>query len=74
MTSHPGDNPHADDVPLADAAEQQQPVDPSVDEAGLNPADVSDLLERDANPADVIDQATIVPLPDDDGDVDSTDL
>lgn len=74
MTSHPGDGPHADDVPLADAAEQHQSVDPSVDEAGLNPADVSDRLERDANLDDVIDQAIIVPLPEDEGDVDSTDL
>jgi len=33
---------------------------------------VADLLQRDANPSDVIDQAIIVPLPDDDRDVDTS--
>jgi hypothetical protein len=33
---------------------------------------VADLLQRDANPSDVIDQAIIVPLPDDDSDTDVT--
>ena len=36
------------------------------EDAGLEPRDVTDLLQRDANPCDVIDQAIIVPLPDDD--------
>ena len=30
------------------------------------------FLQRDANPSDVIDQAIIVPLPDDDRDTDTT--
>ena len=33
---------------------------------------MADLLQRDANPSDVIDQAIIVPLPDDDRDTDIT--
>ena len=36
------------------------------------PASVANLLQRDANPSDVIDQAIIVPLPDDDRDVDTS--
>ena len=35
------------------------------------PRCVANLLQRDANPSDVIDQAIIVPLPDDDRDVDT---
>jgi hypothetical protein len=34
---------------------------------------VADLLQRDANPSDVIDQAIIVPMPDDDRDVEGAD-
>ncbi len=34
--------------------------------------EVANLLQRDANPSDVIDQAIIVPLPDDDPDTDVT--
>jgi len=59
------DNPRADDVPAADAAEQLQPVDDSAENAGLDLEGVADLPQRDANPSDVIDQAIIVPLPDD---------
>jgi hypothetical protein len=44
---------------------------PLADDAGLDPRCVADLLQRDANPSDVIDQAIIVPLPDDDRDVDT---
>jgi hypothetical protein len=66
------DNPLADDIPGADAAEQRQPVDVSAEDAGLDAREVANLLQRDANPADVIDQAIIVPLPDDDRDVDAT--
>lgn len=33
---------------------------------------VADLLQRDANPSDVIDQAIIVSIPDDDRDVDTS--
>ena len=73
MTIYLDDNPLADDVPEADAAEQRQPADVSVEDAGLDPGYVANLLQRDANPPDVIDQAIIVPLPDDDRDVD-TDL
>ena len=61
----------ADDVPAADAVEQQQPVDVSVEDAGLDPGHVTNLLQRDANPSDVIDQAIIVPMPDDDRDLDT---
>ena len=67
----PRRQPLADDIPAADAVEQQQPADVSVEDAGLDPAYVADLLQRDANPSDVIDQAIIVPLPDDDRDIDT---
>src|SRR6185437_12485037 len=83
MTNCPDDTALADDVPAADAAEQHQPaadsaddagLDPrevaSADDAGLDPREVANLLQRDANPSDVIDQAIIVPLPDDDRDDD----
>ena len=49
------------------------PADVSVEDAGLDPGYVTNLLHRDANPSDVIDRAIIVPLPDDDRDID-TDL
>ncbi len=71
MTMYLDDNPLADDVPDADAAEQRQPVDVSAEDAGLDPEHVANLLQRDANPSDVIEQAIIVPLPDDDRDVDT---
>ena len=61
----------ADEVPAADAVEQQQPVDVSVEDAGLDPGYVTNLLQRDANPLDVIDQAIIVVWPDDDRDLDT---
>lgn len=64
-------NPLADDVPAADAAEQHQPADPSAEDVGLDPEHVADLLHRDANASDVIDQAIVVPLPDDDPDTDT---
>ena len=65
------DNPLADDVPAADAAEQRQPVEVSAEDAGVDPENVANLLQRDANPSDAIDQAIIVPLPDDDRDADA---
>ncbi|HEX3285457.1 MAG TPA: hypothetical protein VHT50_12575 [Mycobacterium sp.] len=66
------DTPLADEVPAADAAEQRQPVDMRAEDAGLDPRCVADLLQRDADPSDLIDQAIIVPLPDDrDGDADA---
>jgi hypothetical protein len=71
MTIYLDDNPVADDVPAADAAEQRQPADVSAEDAGLDPREVANLLQRDANPSDVIDQAIIVPMPDDDRDDDT---
>ena len=68
---HLDDTPLADDVPAADAAGQRQPVDVRAEDAGLDPRCVADLLQRDANPSDLIDQAIIVPLPDDDRDADT---
>ena len=72
MTIYLDDKPLADDIPGADAAEQRQPVDVSAEDAGLERY-VTNLLQRDANPSDVIDQAIIVPWPDDDRAID-TDL
>ena len=72
MTNYLDDTPLADDIPAADAAEQHQPADDSAEDAGLDPRGVANLLQRDANPSDVIDQAIIVPLPDDDRDADAT--
>ena len=71
MTIYLDDNPLADDVPAADAVEQHQPADVSVEDAGLDPRYVANLIQRDANPSDVIDQAIIVPMPDDDRDIDT---
>ena len=71
MTMYLDEIPLADDVPVADAAEQHQPADVSVEDAGLDTRYVANLSQRDANPADVIDQAIIVPIPDDDRDVDA---
>ena len=53
-----------DVVPEADAAEQRQAVD-SDDDAGLDTAYLNeDAADRDANEADVIEQAFIVPTDD----------
>jgi hypothetical protein len=71
MTIYLDDIPLADDVPAADAVEQLQPADVSVEDAGLDTRYVANLSQRDANPADVIDQAIIVPIPDDDRDADT---
>ena len=71
MTMYLDDIPLADDVPAADAVEQHQPADVSIEDAGLDPRHAANLIQRDANPADVIDQAIIVPIPDDDRDVDA---
>ncbi|OBH01138.1 MULTISPECIES: hypothetical protein [unclassified Mycobacterium] len=56
-----------DAVPEADAAEQRQIVDSDWDgqEAGLDTAYLDDATDRDANEADVIEQAFIVPTDDD---------
>lgn len=72
MTRDLDDTPLADDVPAADAAEQHQPADHSAEDADLDPRCVADLLQREADPSDVIDQAITVPLPDDDRDVDTS--
>jgi hypothetical protein len=72
MTIYLDDTALADDIPAADAAEQHQPAHDSAEDAGLDSRCVADLLQRDANPSDVIDQAIIVPLPDDDRDTDVT--
>ncbi|WP_409434881.1 hypothetical protein [Mycobacterium sp. SMC-14] len=57
------------DVPEADLAEQRIPADAS-DDDGLDPALLENADDTDANPADLIDQAISVPLPDDDYDAD----
>jgi hypothetical protein len=66
MTINFDTNVVADEIPVADAVEQHQPTDLSAEDAGLDPEHLTDLLQRDANPSDVIDQAITVPLPDDD--------
>jgi hypothetical protein len=65
MSSADGIAP-GDDVPEADLAEQQIPIDDSADEEGLDPTQLANTSEKDANPADLIDQAISVPLPADD--------
>ena len=52
-------------VPEADALEQRLVADPEED-TGLDADYVGALTDRDANAADVIDQAIVVPLPEDD--------
>ena len=52
-------------APEADALEQRLVVDPE-DDTGLDTNYVGALTDRDANAADVIDQAIVVPLPEDD--------
>jgi hypothetical protein len=66
MTTSPHDDPPADDAPSADVAEQRQPANVDPEDAGLDVDRVTDLLQRDANPSDVVDQAIVVALPDDD--------
>lgn len=61
-----GGLPPAEGVPEADLAEQQ--IEADDDDGGLDPADLENIGEVDANPADVIDQAIRIPLPDDDYD------
>ncbi|OBF96266.1 hypothetical protein A5790_06200 [Mycobacterium sp. 852002-51152_SCH6134967] len=60
------DVPLPEDKPEADVAEQQIPVDPTVDEAGLDPTHIANRSDAEANLADLIDQAISVPVPDDD--------
>jgi hypothetical protein len=54
-----------DETPEADAMEQLRVVDFD-DEPGLDASYVADVADRDANPADLIDQAIVVPIPEDD--------
>ncbi|HZU49789.1 MAG TPA: hypothetical protein VFA16_21420 [Mycobacterium sp.] len=56
-----------DETPEADAIDQHRTVDVG-DDIQLDTDYVADISDREANEADVIDQATIVPLPDDDVD------
>jgi hypothetical protein len=56
-----------DETPEADAIDQHRTVDVG-DDIELDTDYVADISDREANEADVIDQATIVPLPDDDVD------
>jgi hypothetical protein len=72
MTIYLDGNALPDDVPAADAAEQRQPADAGAEDTGLDFEHVANLLQHDANPSDVIDQAIIVPIPDD-RDLDSID-
>jgi hypothetical protein len=60
------DVPLTEDKPEADVAEQQIPVDLTVDEAGLDPTQLANRSDAEANLADLIDQAISVPLSDDD--------
>jgi hypothetical protein len=58
----------ADEVPQADALDQQRPADFD-DETGLDTPYLR-TTERDANEADLIEQAFVVPAPDDERDAD----
>jgi hypothetical protein len=58
----------SDEVPEADAVEQQLPAD-LPDETDLDTSYLA-TTDREANEADVIDQAIEVPVPDDERDID----
>ncbi|MCV7101288.1 hypothetical protein [Mycobacterium palustre] len=64
MSDLEGNGPDAG-VPEADAVEQSLPA-AYEDEAGLDTTYLTDATDRDANEADVIEQAFIVPAVDDD--------
>jgi hypothetical protein len=51
------------DIPEADLAEQQTPVDVDGDQGGLDPTQLADASAKDVNVADLIEQAISVPLP-----------
>jgi DNA-binding transcriptional MerR regulator len=53
-----------DETPEADAVEQRLVADLG-DETGLDAAQMKDARDRDANEADLVDQATVVPMPED---------
>lgn len=61
--------PGIDETPEADAAEQQATVYDEDEEAGLDTAYLADIGDREANEADVIDQAIIIPTPDEEQDL-----
>ena len=56
-----------DEAAEADAMEQRLVIDADY-ETGLDTTQVDTLGDRDANEADVIDQAIVVPVPEDDHD------
>lgn len=56
-----------DEAPEADAMKQRLVTDADY-ETGLDTTQVDTLGDRDANEADVIDQAIVVPVPEDDHD------
>ena len=62
--------PLADDIPEADLAEQQIPVDVSADEERDSIPPLTTASATDADPADLIDQAISVALPADDYQID----
>lgn len=62
MTNAEG-RPPVDEVSEADLAERWIDAEDD-DDAGLDPTELEDIGELDANPADVIDQAIRIPLPD----------
>lgn len=54
-----------DEAPETDILEQRLIID-AEDETGLDTTQVDALSDQDANEADVIDQAIVVPVPEDD--------
>jgi hypothetical protein len=64
MTENVDDSALPDDVPEADAREQRLVVEAEPD-SGLDIGDGAAISDREANPADVIDQAIEVPDPED---------
>jgi hypothetical protein len=62
-----GNDALPDDAPEADAREQRLVIE-AEDSTGLDINHVDALSDRDANPADVIDQAIVVEVPEDDYD------
>ncbi|WP_024441511.1 hypothetical protein [Mycobacterium sp. UM_WGJ] len=69
MMTNPERLPATEEVPEADLAEQRIAVDASDDDR-LDPTVLANAGDTDANPADVIDQAISVPLPEEDYDAD----
>ena len=55
-----------DEATEADVMEQHLIVD-DCDETGLDPTYLDTISDQDANEADLIDQATVVPVPEDFG-------